>query len=165
MQKIIFLDIDGVLNNDLVFDRAELMYVEDFKKNYYLNLLDFTCVDYLSQLSIETSAKTVITSTWRKHLSIAQLRDIFKLANFKGEIVGTTPILDSEEYTRGHEIEKWLKFNEGYFGVNPLNYKNYVILDDDTDMLYWQKDNFIPIDNKVGLTLEDIAKAKLILNQ
>jgi len=39
----------------------------------------------------------------------------------------------------------------------------YVILDDDCDMLYGQKDNFVRTDIKVGLTDADIEKVKEIL--
>lgn len=40
----------------------------------------------------------------------------------------------------------------------------YVILDDDSDMLYWQRNNFILIDRFVGLTMGNVFQAKKILN-
>ncbi len=39
----------------------------------------------------------------------------------------------------------------------------YVIFDDDNDMLFQQQEHFIHVDSSVGLTQENIDKAKQIL--
>ena len=41
---------------------------------------------------------------------------------------------------------------------------DYVILDDDRDMLLGQIDHFIYVNRQTGLTQDDIDKAKKILN-
>jgi hypothetical protein len=41
----------------------------------------------------------------------------------------------------------------------------YVILDDDQDMLYGQKDNFIHVNRVSGLTKRNINKARKILTR
>jgi hypothetical protein len=67
---------------------------------------------------------------------------------------------------RGSEIAKWLDDTFGYYDVftgEVYSYIDedceYVILDDDVDMLMCQKDNFIHVDNDEALTEEDINKA------
>ena len=91
------------------------------------------------------------------------------------------PIIDGTEHfynewtCRGNEIAKYLAntFNnysvftgrpyihEGYKGED----YEYVILDDDVDMLMCQKDNFINIDRETGITEEDIEKIINILER
>ena len=41
----------------------------------------------------------------------------------------------------------------------------YVILDDDSDMLYTQRFNFIQTDSEIGLMMWEATKAVEILNQ
>ena len=43
--------------------------------------------------------------------------------------------------------------------------RNYVILDDDPDMLYEQRKNFIHVNAKVGLSLKNVEKAIKLLNE
>lgn len=40
----------------------------------------------------------------------------------------------------------------------------YVIFDDDSDMMLWQKEHFIHINGQTGITQKDIDKAKQLLN-
>ena len=40
-----------------------------------------------------------------------------------------------------------------------------LIIDDDSDMLYWQKDNFVNTDREIGLTDADTDLAIKILNK
>lgn len=54
---------------------------------------------------------------------------------------------------RGNEINKWIRNNNDVLG-SYLEFKNYVILDDDNDMLLTQKDNFIQTNHLFGLTDE-----------
>jgi len=43
-------------------------------------------------------------------------------------------------------------------------FRDYVILDDDSDMLYCQRNNFICVDYTTGITSRIIYKIKCILN-
>jgi len=51
--------------------------------------------------------------------------------------------------------------------VNPdhQNEYNYCIIDDDTDMLYEQRNNFVNTDPQTGLTLDNVSKVIEILNK
>lgn len=72
--KIIFLDIDGVLN-------SEKWYTERFDKDlqsYPLCEFDPLCVEQLNILIQKTNAKLVISSTWRLGRTIDELKNLFE---------------------------------------------------------------------------------------
>ena len=78
-------------------------------------------------------------------------------------IIGYTSHFHADHLCRGNEIEKWLKENFPHtmgskFGFKPEKY-NFVIFDDDTDMLLGQKEHFIEINRETALTQEDINTA------
>jgi hypothetical protein len=106
----------------------------------------------------------VISSTWRYGQTIEGLQNELGLYGFKGEIVGLTSQLEQDFCTRGNEIYKWMIENSEYVEHSNYTFCNYIILDDESDLLYNQKDNFIQIDPYVGLTPFTIRKAIDILN-
>lgn len=160
--KIIFLDIDGVLNHERFYkERFEKRYDEGAIA-YPYSEIDPESVSNLNVLIKETGAKVVISSTWR-HSGIDYCLDALKFHGFDGEIIGATPDLRSNDSLRGNEILKWVKDNKDLVGEY-YNFTEYVILDDDSDMLYWQRNNFLLIDRFVGLTMGDVFRAKKILN-
>jgi len=85
--KIIFLDIDGVLNHELFFkERSMTDRKNDLspKENYYLSMIDENKVGLLNTLIENTSAKVVISSSWRKAHSLNDMRDLLKTKGLKG---------------------------------------------------------------------------------
>ena len=160
--KIIFLDIDGVLNHNAFYVKRHEELKKGIKKEYPYSEIDPTSVINLNSLISETDAKVVISSTWR-HSGLEYCKDVLEHHGFKGDIIDITPNLRSENCLRGNEILKWVKDNESIVGKY-YNFTEYVILDDDSDMLYWQRNNFLRIDNFVGLTMGDVFQAKKILN-
>jgi hypothetical protein len=156
--KIIFLDIDGVLNNSEDSDMHETLGGCDF---YSPN-----CVQRLNNLTDKTGAKIVVSSTWRLGTTVEDLVGKLKSMGVTGEIIGKTDDLRSLHGFRGNEILKWIKDNIKLLGcVHHWQFKSYVILDDDTDMLLWQKDNFVNTDGQIGLTDKDVEDAIVILNK
>jgi hypothetical protein len=125
--------------------------------------VDPKSVANLNSLIEDTGAKVVISSTWR-HSGLDYCKDVLEFHGFKGEIIDITPNLRSDNCLRGNEILKWVKDNEELIGERYYNFTEYVILDDDSDMLYWQRNNFLLIDRFVGLTMGDVFRAKRILN-
>ena len=123
--KVIFLDIDGVLNNDHTKERFEgYVFVSDDK------------ILLLKEIVDKTKAKIVLSSTWRRgwyckehiekptssHLQDIRLFDalVDKLKTFQIELLDYT-----EEFgRRGDEIDLWLKQWHG----EPI--ESFVILDD-----------------------------------
>lgn len=55
---------------------------------------------------------------------------------------------------------KWDQLMKNISGKHSFEFSDYVIFDDDSDMLLWQKDNFIKIDDYCGLTPSAIYKAE-----
>lgn len=150
MKKVIFLDIDGVLN----------VYCESYDK--YGCTFHTHLEDNLHDLIEATGAEIVISSTWR-YSGLRVMQDMWRDRGLAGNIIDITPILD--DGTRGDEIDCWLRENQ---------VDNYVIIDDDDDMLPEQMDHFVKtsgnynhIDKvhlEYGLTKECTSKAILILN-
>jgi hypothetical protein len=172
--KIIFLDIDGVLNNDFWFEkRLELGFDPESDKDIYDKIwyLHPDKVKLLNKLIQKTGAKVVLSSSWRKNPE-GELDFALERLCFSGKIIDKTPVLYAPfSVPRGVEIKSWLTNNKH------LDIHSYVILDDDKDMLYEQKDNFIHINNGneipatidndkiTGLTENVIKKAIQILNK
>ena len=144
--KFIFLDFDGVLNNDIVGGL----------------LLDPNCVELLNDL-VRPDIKFVVSSTWRRSRTVDELTDVLQSFGFKGEVFDKTPILDHDAVFRGNEIYKWMSDNNGLLGRQQYKFTDYVILDDDSDMLYWQRNNFICVDASTGITRSIIYQCKRIL--
>lgn len=140
-ERIIFLDIDGVLNYRICPKENKLFH----------DIGHWVCkekIDLLNIVNINVDdLRFVITSTWRLSFTLEEMQRMFKLFGFEGDIVGCTPVLTHKYSMRGNEIFGYIHS----IGCNTL-YNNYIILDDDSDMLYWQKDNFIHVDNYVGIT-------------
>lgn len=160
--RIVFLDVDGVLNHELFYRDRHDGTNDAMKREYPLTDIDFVSVGYLNQICLQTGAKVVISSTWRLGRTVEALQELFKEAGFVGEIIDKTPNFEFKEggdcIVRGNEIYKWIQDNEklveSYF-----EYNDYVILDDDCDMLYYQRNNFIHIDKFVGITPQTVIKA------
>ena len=159
--KVIFLDIDGVLNHEAFYkERYENRIEESPWENPYSEI-DPKAVSNLNNLCDETEAKVVISSTWRHH-GLEYCKDVLEKHGFTGDIIDITP--SSPTRFRGLEILDWVKENEELIGDRYFNFTEYVILDDDSDMLYWQRNNFLLIDRFVGLTMGNVFQAKRVLN-
>lgn len=154
--KVIFLDIDGVLNNQLMFETREAI-IKTPGGN-----LSRTCVAAFNKLIADTGAKIVLSSTWRTDTDI---EDYLKEAGLEGEIIGKTPVLRDCFTLRGNEIHAWIVENKEYLGAEYYDYHSFVILDDDSDMLLWHRENFFHTDNYCGLTPTIAYRAARFLNR
>lgn len=161
---IIFLDFDGVLNH-------QIFYIEQRKKkdadfDYIRDNIDNKSVEYLNAIVRENDAKVVVTSTWRLNRTVEELQAVLDSHGFKGQVIGKTEDLryghGGNCIFRGNEIHKWIEDNKEFC---PYPYSNYVILDDDSDMLLWQKDNFICVDAYCGITPKTVFMAKKIFDR
>jgi hypothetical protein len=150
-RKILFLDIDGVLAST------------DFLSKSGGKFIDKEKVALLNKLK-PYDVEVVISSSWGYNEdTVKELTD----CGLELPIIGGTEHFHSDWLCRGNEIAKWLddSFDEyDVFTGKVYIYKDsedyeYVILDDDVDMLMCQKDNFIHVDSYESLTEEDINKA------
>lgn len=183
--KIIFLDIDGVLNHEKWYEELQNMKGNiDIDKP--INHIDPKSINELNRIIIETGAKVVISSTWRKQYNLNELRVLFSKVGFVGEILDVTRVIMGNILThnddiyctipRGCEIDYWLKEygnfqrinwskEEQQKQLNNASIKNYIILDDDSDMLYNQREHYIKVGRQYGLTKEIADIAIEILNK
>jgi len=130
--KVLFLDIDGVVNS-----RA----TTSFKNKLYP--IDPHMAFMVGKIQLDTDCKIVLSSSWRHHpdgvaaveKSIVPVHDV-------------TPMITAG--VRGHEIQAWLDKHP--------EVERYAILDDDSDMLPEQLPNFFKTTFQNGL-LEEIAAA------
>ena len=146
--KIIFLDIDGVINReDITGKRLSDNIIEDDK---------LKIIKYITE---KTGAKVVLTSSWRMHLKGDKLKydDIGIYINgcFYNnhiDIIDTTDDLGFM-FSRNDEINLWLEKHS--------DIKSYVIID---DYCYnFKKNKFVKINGKTGITNYDAQKAIKIL--
>jgi hypothetical protein len=155
-EKIIFLDFDGVLNTEAHLRSLQKEKVRS--RDEFGHKFCPTATDNLAWIIRDTGAKIVVSSTWRAS-GLAAMREMWKARELPGEITGITPHRYSR--LRGEEIEQYLssfRETQGYF-------PDYVIIDDDQDMLGVQTENFVQTDYIYGITLNDAWKAIQILNQ
>jgi histidinol phosphatase-like enzyme len=157
MNTIIFLDIDGVLNCTALNDSHEIFITINDIQYDPMCLLSSSRIKNLNHITEETGAKIVITSTWRKYVDVDEM--LIK-AGVTGEIVGHTPDMNQRCVYRGNEIQLWIDTNVPY--DNRQTFK-YVIIDDDSDMLYWQRNNLVLCDGECGLSVNAAYKAINIL--
>lgn len=148
--KVIFLDIDGVLNNleSLRFPRVR---VESSQHSY--SAAHPSCIKALNQIIAATEARIVISSTWRG-IGLAVLFEIFHQWGVRGMTVGYTPLWDRSN-ERGDEIASWLS---GHPEV-----ESFVILDDCDDMGHLRH-RLVQTNYEIGLTAEDADRATAMLN-
>lgn len=136
--RIIFLDIDGVLNNMAsISDGIELLSSK-------VLLIDQLCKD--------TGAKVVISSCWGKLFDFEAICWGLRWTGLRSKPIDVTPRHDDKP--RGYEIQQWLKQHGA---------STYVILDDSSDMLPSQKKNFVQTSEMLGLTRKNVGRAKEIL--
>lgn len=160
--KIIFLDIDGVINHfPKLTDPSLAPHLWDVKvlKERGITLDIFPeQVAILNKIIEATDARIVISSSWRKGY-LADWEEIvqkYKDAGGVGFILDHTPWGNPDWKHRGDEIQAWLDEHKD-------EVDSFVILDDCADMGHLV-DNFVKTDHTVGLTDDDAQCAIDILN-
>ena len=130
----IFLDIDGVLNQ--------------LQGNYHL---DDTCISNLSLLCNKLNADIVLTSSWRLGYtnigkSSPQIEKLKKKLSQQGlTIKGRTKNLNN----RVKEITQYILDHN-------ISTNDYIILDDDQTEFTTPITNLYIVNNKTGLTKQDV---------
>lgn len=165
MRKVIFLDIDGVLNTKWWYTQMD----KNTPKDEYGSAFDPNAVANLKKILDETGADIVISSSW-KCMGLSQLEEMWEKRSLPGKIIGITPNSVSDElllnadidnmelfHIRGTEIREWLR-------KNSKRISHYVILDDMDNMLPEQQDHFVWIDPDIGITDGNAVQAIKILN-
>lgn len=156
--KVIFLDIDGVLNHENHY--KWLMETDEptpLQRFYPYSEFNPESCTILNKIIEETDAKIVLSSSWRLD-GINKMNSLFKYFGLP-RIYDITPSLCNKfgSLCRGKEIDAWLSEHP--------EVTKYVILDDDTDMEEHQLPFFIKTNPyKDGLNEEVKNKCIKILN-
>lgn len=137
--KILFLDIDGVLN---AHGDAGMYNMSDARLRRLRRIVE------------STGCQIVLSSSWRRY------DDLFHRAKTKLEykgmkLYGCTP-RHYDHDIRGKEIQEWLD-------AHP-NVTKYAIVDDDSDMMDHQKPFYVKTNGEVGMTDDDADELIYILN-
>lgn len=150
MRPLIFLDLDGVLNDHEEHD------------NGYCGTAGF-CVRRLNDILRETGAEIVVSSAWRYLILSGSmtLKGFENLllshgVNCFGRVVGHT-CSDEVAEPRGIQVRHWLNENGGD--------RRYLVVDDLDLGITEQGHPFLRTDGKVGLTDADVERAIEILGQ
>ncbi len=164
MTKVVFLDIDGVLNTK---EWQGKMTSDTLKDEFGYAFSPFAVAN-LTHIIDETGAEIVISSSW-KFYGVAKLREMWKNRNLPGTILDITPNTVSDEVLlnanleeielgvcRGNEIKEWLSRHK-------QKVSNYVIIDDFDDLLPEQEEHAVITNTFMGITEKDAEKAIIIL--
>jgi hypothetical protein len=153
--RILFLDIDGVLNSD-----AWVRQCIGTGKSAWHDM-DPTAVRHLRRIVQTTKCDIVISSSWRCFYSLDEIAWTIKQAGWGSAplpIIGETPqlpgplLLGAVDDLRGREVEAWLQAHEHY---------RYCILDDKEWFLPHQP--LVLTDYRVGLTADDAERCITLL--
>lgn len=128
--KVLFLDIDGVVNSAESFKNRGFTGIDRYMAFLVGNMVD--------NLKIEV----VLSSSWRHHDDGME-----EIRKHVCSFIDITPTIDGH---RGTEIKAWLDKHP--------EVSRYAIIDDDSDMLPEQLPNFFKTSWQVGITPEIVKK-------
>lgn len=178
--KIIFLDVDNVLNTDAEYTALYKRLLKEniirpdqslreapadlIKEEHMLMLLSSKRVGFINEVAAATEASIVLSSSWRHPSTIFGFDAIqlLKKAGLVPHIVGKTGGDDITHNRRGGEIAKYIK-------KNGIKSGDYVIVDDDPSTknarrLTNHKNSWVQTGNK-GLTWKQACLMIEILNK
>jgi hypothetical protein len=141
--KVLFLDIDGVLNSHrtaIAFGGYPHDVTGEERDRF-----DEVGLALIRGIVKEAKAEVVLSSSWRIGMSYEHIGTCLGLP-----IIGATPQKWSNEQVRGHEIAEWLD-------AHP-EVECYVIVDDDSDMLPEQMERFVHTSGFDGFRWKDAER-------
>ncbi len=167
-EKVIFLDVDGVLNDESMESFNKKIYVEEVR------------VKRLKDIVEATQADIVMSSSWRHYFrlynenpeSIKDDYELYKMKQLKNmfdkydlSVSDYTQYLETGPDARPLEIRQWM--------VDKANLRRFVILDDDDFWSWsWLSDYFVMTKRKEanynmirGLEDDHVQRAVKILNR
>jgi len=149
--KVLFLDIDGVLNS-----KRTLLAFDAYPRSYHykdMQIFDQVALSLIRRLCDETGAQICLSSDWRiDDLTKTVIHPLKHAVGLGLPVRGCTPILTG---SRGTEINAWLSEHP--------EVTNYAIVDDHADMLQDQQNHFVQTDPEFGLSARNFIYLKTIL--
>jgi len=143
--KVLFLDIDGVLNSAFVLDEQRRG-----------DAIDRGMVERINQIVDATGCKIVISSTWRILHPLGQLTALLRQHGLRDVVIDKTPRLDATYFNRGDEILMWLHSRP--------DVDSFIAIDDSAGEFDKIPDRLVATTWKHGLQDEHVVKAIELLN-
>lgn len=167
--RVIFLDFDGVINShqSATFwhnKRDQEKWENEMYKEWQGSLFEYLAHEFcpIALSNVEElvrrcpDVKVVVSSTWRLGNDVESLKNILSASKLVADtIIDVTPRFPGKP--RGEEIKHWLD--------NHPEIEQYVIIDDDRDMLESQKENFVNTSALHGFQFGDMLMAERILDK
>lgn len=158
MKKLvfIFLDVDGVLNNENYIVKCYNKHHKPMSMNHVP--FDPKCLNNLMILvqqiqQLDYDVNIILSSTWRLNEIDYNIVDA-RLAEYGLSLNGKTSYIDG---IRGMEIKDFLQ---------DKCYTNFIILDDDIfDIQDYFPNNLVKTDFKTGLTKHNVKQALKIIKK
>lgn len=183
--RIIFLDIDGVLNSTEFMKATHkgygkpptrwerqlitkaLEHWDDERRTKELptirrmiqndiRQLDRAAIERLNEIIRQTGAKIVVSSTWRMWYRTPGLQLVLSSYGLQGDVIDRTWLSPSRY--RAHEIRKWLE-------ETSLKVESFVAIDDDSGDMVEVADRLVKTSCLTGLLDEHIERAVEILRR
>lgn len=142
--KVLFLDIDGVLNSC----RTAVAFGGYPMKLEHLGAFDGVAVRLIQRMCDIGGVKVVLSSAWRLDYTAEEVAKALDLP-----VIDRTPVFPLGP--RGKEIQHWLDNN---------HWTSYAIVDDDADMLPEQRAFFVKTEHEEGLSFKNYQRLCQILN-
>ena len=155
--KLLFLDIDGVLNN-----ATSSTYWERKDKDGFYNFCPINTTN-LFMIVEETGCKIVISSSWRiRAKNLDEMKGWFKgWPLIQDAIISSTPMFRLN-CKRGAEIIEWFKKTKN---LDLFLDSHFAVVDDDSDMDGIPDQHFFQTDGYHGLLYRDARKIIEFLNR
>lgn len=143
MKRVLFLDIDGVLNSRRTH-HALGQYPMDLGN--LTKMSDPVALRMLQRLCDSAGVSVVLSSAWRKSYPFKDVGEALGLPIIDATCDGWTKGLT----LRGEEIQEWLDRHP--------DVEHWAIVDDDNDMLPSQKSRFVRTSEREGLTFDAFSR-------
>lgn len=155
--RVIFLDIDGVLNNrassslwTVRLPRANMPGKTTPVPSFHAD-----CVARFNRLVEQTGAVVVISSTWGRVFDFSAVKRYLEDEGVCCDVIDKTPVYMTCR-PRGREIQQWLDDWQG----EPI--ESFCILDDHDDMQHL-KGRLVQMRDNLGLQDRDVEAAIRLL--
>lgn len=142
--KVVFLDIDGVLVTPRTMHAAHHKLVTCSQEERLAFCIDNAALNVIQRIQ-NNGWNLVLSSTWRIGKTLEDINEMFFPCGLS--FVGKTG--RHKTGIRGLEIEEWLE-------QNPVD--DFIIIDDDNDMLPKQQGNLFLTHTQDGMTIDIIIK-------
>ena len=129
--KVLFLDIDGVLNSAAVLEARGRH-----------DAIDRGMVEQINRVTTETGCSIVISSSWRWLWKLGELKAILRQHGLIDVVIDVTP-KDKQDRRRDNEIQTWL-------AAHP-EVTSFAVVDDDTADLTGVQDRLVGTSFMTGI--------------